>query len=139
MGSLAERLRAGGCGIPAFYTPAGIGTAVADGGLPWRFGSDGTVTLESPPKEKRRFGGEDYVLEYGVVTDFALVRAWKGDCHGNLVYLKSAATSTLWLRWQGVSPSPSSPDRTPEHRALAGTVRPDQPWRRWGSYFKAVF
>src|SRR6058998_1022322 len=61
-GTLAERLRAGGAGIPAFYTPAGVGTLVADGGLPWRYGSDGSVAVASPPKDVRRFGEQDYVL-----------------------------------------------------------------------------
>jgi 3-oxoacid CoA-transferase subunit A len=85
-GTLAERLRAGGCGIPAFYTPAGVGTLVAGGGLPWRHHPDGSVAVASPPKEVRRFGDLDYVLEYGIRTDFALVRATKGDRQGNLVF-----------------------------------------------------
>jgi 3-oxoacid CoA-transferase subunit A len=89
-GTLAERLRAGGSGIPAFFTPAGVGTMVADGGLPWRYHPDGTVAIESPPKEVRRFGDLDYVLELGIVTDFALVRAARGDRHGNLTYDASA-------------------------------------------------
>lgn len=89
-GTLAERLRAGGAGIPAFYTPAGVGTLVADGGLPWRYGGDGSVALSSPPKEVREFDGREYVLERGIVCDFALVRAARGDRHGNLVYSKSA-------------------------------------------------
>ena len=89
-GTLAERLRAGGAGIPAFYTPAGVGTLIAEGGLPWRYHADGTVAVASPAKETRRFGKEHYVLEYGIVTDFALVRAAKGDRHGNLVYNESA-------------------------------------------------
>ena len=89
-GTLAERLRAGGSGIPAFYTPAGVGTWVVEGGLPWRYGSDGSVTLASPPKEVREFDGQEYVLEHGIVCDFALVRAARGDRHGNLVYDASA-------------------------------------------------
>jgi 3-oxoacid CoA-transferase subunit A len=89
-GTLAERLRAGGCGIPAFYTPAGVGTQVAEGGLPWRYDGSGGVALASPPKEVREFDGTDYVLERGIVTDFALVRAARGDRHGNLVFNKSA-------------------------------------------------
>ncbi|MBC7442899.1 MAG: CoA transferase subunit A [Ramlibacter sp.] len=94
-GTLAERLRAGGSGIPAFYTASGVGTLVAEGGLPWRYGPDGSVTVSSPPKETRLFsslrGGEkEYVLEEAIVTDFALVRAAKGDRHGNLVFEKSA-------------------------------------------------
>ncbi|MFJ8649908.1 CoA transferase subunit A [Streptomyces sp. NPDC093546] len=90
-GTLAERLRAGGCGIPAFYTPAGVGTQVADGGLPWRHHPDGTVAVASPPKEARVFEGRTYVLERGITTDFALVRAAVGDRHGNLVLHRTAA------------------------------------------------
>ncbi|MBG0852240.1 CoA transferase subunit A [Streptomyces spinoverrucosus] len=89
-GTLAERLRAGGSGIPAFYTPAGVGTLVADGGLPWRYNADGSVAVASPAKETRGFRGQEYVLEEGIVTDFALVRAAKGDRHGNLVFDASA-------------------------------------------------
>ncbi len=88
-GTLAERLRAGGAGIPAFYTPAGVGTLVADGGLPWRYAPDGSVAVASPPKEVRRFGERDHVLEHGIVTDFAIVRASRGDSEGNLVFHSS--------------------------------------------------
>ncbi|MEU9246222.1 CoA transferase subunit A [Streptomyces sp. NPDC048385] len=90
-GTLAERLRAGGAGISAFYTPAGVGTQVANGGLPWRFAADGTVAVASPPKEIRTFRDRPHVLEHGITTDFALVRAWRGDRHGNLVFRKAAA------------------------------------------------
>ncbi|CAB4879707.1 unannotated protein [freshwater metagenome] len=89
-GTLAERLRAGGCGIPAFFTAAGVGTQVADGGLPWRYSSDGSIALASPPKETREYNGITYVLEEAITTDFALVRALKGDRHGNLVFHESA-------------------------------------------------
>jgi 3-oxoacid CoA-transferase subunit A len=89
-GSLAERLRAGGAGIPAFYTPAGVGTLVAEGGLPWRYAPDGSVAVASPAKEVREFGGRSYVLEESITTDFALVRAARGDRHGNLVFDKAA-------------------------------------------------
>ena len=88
-GTLAERLRAGGAGIAAFYTPSGVGTQVADGGLPWRYDKHGAIVLASPKKETRAFNGRDYVLEEGIVCDFALVRATRGDHHGNLVYEKS--------------------------------------------------
>jgi 3-oxoacid CoA-transferase subunit A len=71
-GTLAERMRAGGAGIPAFYTPAGAGTLVAEG------------------KETRAFDGRDYLLERSVVGDFSLVAAWKADRMGNLVYRKAA-------------------------------------------------
>lgn len=90
-GTLAERLRAGGAGIPAFYTPAGVGTQVANGGLPWRYAPDGTVAVASPRKETRDFAGRPYVLEHGITTDFALVRACRGDHHGNLVFRRAAA------------------------------------------------
>ncbi|GAA4985050.1 CoA transferase subunit A [Yinghuangia aomiensis] len=89
-GTLAERLRAGGSGIPAFYTPAGVGTAVAEGGLPWRYAADGSVAVASPARETRLFGGVEYVLEESVRTDFALVRAAVGDTDGNLVFHASA-------------------------------------------------
>jgi len=71
-GTLAERMRAGGAGIPAFFTPAGYGTIVAEG------------------KETREFNGRQYVMERGIVGDFSLVAAWKGDRFGNLVYRKTA-------------------------------------------------
>ena len=89
-GTLAERLRAGGAGIPGFYTPAGVGTQVADGGLPWRYDGSGGIALESPTKETREFDGTTYVLERGIRTDFALVHAKYGDRHGNLIYEMSA-------------------------------------------------
>jgi 3-oxoacid CoA-transferase subunit A len=93
-GTLAERLRAGGMGIPAFYTATGVGTQVAEGGLPWRYDAEGNVVLSSPPKPTASFTvrgqQHEYVLEEAIHTDFALVRAWKGDRHGNLVFRDSA-------------------------------------------------
>ncbi len=71
-GTLAERIRAGGAGIPAFFTATGVGTQVADG------------------KEVRRFGERDYVMETGLVADLSIIRAWKGDEAGNLVFRKTA-------------------------------------------------
>src|ERR1700733_1149199 len=71
-GTLAERMRAGGAGIGAFYTKTGVGTQIAEG------------------KEVRVFNGESYVMETGLVTDLAIIKAWKGDPYGNLVYRKSA-------------------------------------------------
>ena len=71
-GTLAERIRAGGAGIPAFYTKTGVGTIIADG------------------KELKEFDGETYVMERGLVADLAVVHAWKGDTEGNLVYRKTA-------------------------------------------------
>jgi 3-oxoacid CoA-transferase subunit A len=89
-GTLAERLRAGGAGIGAFYTPSGVGTVVADGGLPWRYHPDGSVAVESPPKDVREFSGKRMVLEEGIVSDFALVRAAVADRHGNLRFHAAA-------------------------------------------------
>ena len=71
-GTLAERIRAGGAGIPAFFTRTGVGTLVAEG------------------KEVREFDGETYVMERGLIADIAIVKAWKGDTEGNLVYRKTA-------------------------------------------------
>jgi len=93
-GTLAEKLRAGGAGIPAFYTATGVGTQVADGGVPWMHAPDGSTIKSSPAKETREMDwhGEKltFVLEHAITTDFALVRAWKGDRHGNLVFRQSA-------------------------------------------------
>ena len=93
-GTLAERLRAGGSGIAAFYTATGVGTQVAEGGLPWKYDAEGNVAIGSPAKEVRRFGSGDKtrecVLEEAIACDFGLVRAWKGDRHGNLVFRRSA-------------------------------------------------
>jgi 3-oxoacid CoA-transferase subunit A len=89
-GTLAERLRAAGVGIPAFYTVTGMGTQVATGGLPWRYGEDGSVAVASPPKLTAEFDGRTYLLERSLPADFALVRAWQGDRQGNLVFRKAA-------------------------------------------------
>ena len=71
-GTLAERIRAGGAGIPAFYTKTGVGTLIAEG------------------KDVREFDGENYVMERGLFADLAIVHAWKGDTEGNLIYRKTA-------------------------------------------------
>ncbi|NUQ73767.1 MAG: CoA transferase subunit A [Polyangiaceae bacterium] len=71
-GTLAERMRAGGAGIPGFYTPTGVGTVIAEG------------------KEHKDFDGRTYILERAIVADLAIVKAWKGDAQGNLVYRKTA-------------------------------------------------
>jgi 3-oxoacid CoA-transferase subunit A len=93
-GTLAERMRAGGTGVPAFFTPAGVGTQVAEGGLPWRYDEHGDVMIASPAKERRSFvvdgTSKQFVLEEAIVADFALVRAWRGDRHGNLQFRASA-------------------------------------------------
>ena len=93
-GTLAERMRAGGSGIPAFFTATGVGTQIAEGGLPWKYDRDGNIAKASPAKPTRVFatreGDREFVLEEAIVADFGLVRAWKGDRHGNLVYRRAA-------------------------------------------------
>jgi 3-oxoacid CoA-transferase subunit A len=89
-GTLAEKLRAGGAGIAAFFTRTGVGTQVSEGGLPRRYGPDGSVALASDPKEVRSFGGHEHVLEEAITTDVALVHAARGDRAGNLRFHASA-------------------------------------------------
>jgi 3-oxoacid CoA-transferase subunit A len=89
-GTLAERLRAGGAGLGAFYTPTGVGTMVSEGGLPWRYADDGSVAVASPAKEIRTFHGREMVLEESIVTDYALVRAAVADSVGNCVFHAAA-------------------------------------------------
>lgn len=93
-GTLAEKLRAGGSGIAAFFTQTGVGTQVAEGGLPRRYDGSGGVAIASPAKDVRTFDvrgeAKQFVLEEAITTDFALVHAQKGDRHGNLVFNKSA-------------------------------------------------
>lgn len=117
-GTLAERIRAGGAGIPAFFTKTGYGTIIADG------------------KETREFDGENYVMERGITGDLAIVKAWKGDTEGNLLYRKtarnfnpmmaSAAKITVAEVEELVEPSEIDPDQahTPGifvQRILEGT------------------
>ena len=85
-GTLAERLRAGGAGVAAFYTPTGAGTAISEGGLPLRYAPDGSVAKRSAKKETREFDGRTYVLERAITTDFALIRAQQADHFGNVVF-----------------------------------------------------
>jgi 3-oxoacid CoA-transferase/3-oxoacid CoA-transferase subunit A len=89
-GTFAEKIRAGGAGIPAFYTPTGVGTQVSEGGLPMKYTKSGQILKASPPKETREFNGRMYVLEHAIRGDFALVKAWRADHSGNLVYRRTA-------------------------------------------------
>jgi 3-oxoacid CoA-transferase subunit A len=101
-GTLAERIRAGGAGIPAFYTRTGYGTPLAEG------------------KETREFGGEPYVLETGLTADLSIIKAWKGDREGNLVYRKTA---------RNFNPNMATAGRAVvaelEHLVETGTLDPD--------------
>lgn len=89
-GTLAERMRAGGAGIPAFYTATGFGTAVQEGGFPIKYNPDGSVAIASSPKETRSFNGRWYVMENGIFADYAIVKAWKADKSGNLMFRGTA-------------------------------------------------
>lgn len=101
-GTLAERIRAGGAGIPAFYTPAGVGTPIAEG------------------RETRSFDGKEYLLERGIKADFALVKAWKGDPLGNLVYRKTARNFNPMMATAGAIAIAETEELVP-----AGTLDPD--------------
>ena len=92
MGTLAERMRAAGAGIPGFYTATGVGTLVHHGGMPVRYAADGSgaVVTGSTPRPSQVFDGKEYILEEALPGDYALVRAWKGDTEGNLVYRKTS-------------------------------------------------
>ena len=84
-GTLAEKLRAGGAGIPGFYTPTGVGTVLEKGGFAIKYKADGkTVEIASPPREVKNFNGKDFLLEDSIVGDFALIKAWRADENGNL-------------------------------------------------------
>ena len=108
-GTLAEKLRAGGAGIPAFFTPTGVGTLVADGGMPWRYGPDGSIAKGSPPKETRELDwhGEQqtFVLENAITPD--LLWSGPGRATGTATWCSASprATSTHWRRWPDGSPS----------------------------------
>lgn len=101
-GTLAERIRAGGAGIPAFYTKTGVGTLIAQG------------------KDEREFNGEKYVMETGLLADLAVVHAWKGDTEGNLVYRKSARNFNPMMATAGKVTVAQV-----EHLVECGTIDPD--------------
>lgn len=90
-GTLAERCRSGGAGIPAFYTPAAFGTVVQTGDLPLKHNSDGTVALYSQPRDTKVFDGKSYVMEEAIKGDYAFVKAWKADKLGNCQFRFAAA------------------------------------------------
>lgn len=102
-GTLAERIRAGGAGIPAFFTKTGVGTLIAEG------------------KEVREFDGESYVMERGLVADLSIVHAWKGDTEGNLVYRKTARNFNPMMATAGKVTVAQV-----EHLVEPGQIDPDQ-------------
>eukprot|EP00947_MAST-08B_sp_MAST-8B-sp1_P003207 g3207.t1 len=91
-GTLAEKMRAGGAGVPAFFTPTAVGTDIQNGGFPIKYKADGSGEPEilSEPREVREFDGKLHVMEHSIKGDFALVKAWKGDTRGNLVFRGTA-------------------------------------------------
>lgn len=90
-GTLAERCRAGGAGIPAFYTPAAVGTPIETGEIPTRYNPDGSIAQLSTPREVRIFNGKSYVLEEAIRGDYAFVKAWRADALGNCQFRLAAA------------------------------------------------
>uniref|UniRef100_A0A673Z2G0 Succinyl-CoA:3-ketoacid-coenzyme A transferase n=1 Tax=Salmo trutta TaxID=8032 RepID=A0A673Z2G0_SALTR len=89
-GTLAERIRAGGAGVPAFFTATGYGTLIQEGGSPIKYNKDGTIAIASEQREVREFNGRHYIMEKAITGDFALVKAWKADKAGNIVFRKTA-------------------------------------------------
>jgi len=89
-GTLAERIRAGGAGVPAFFTPTGYGTLVHEGGSPIKYTSTGEIEIPSQPREHRVYNGKNYILEEAITGDYSLVKAWKADKAGNLIFRKTA-------------------------------------------------
>jgi 3-oxoacid CoA-transferase len=85
-GTLAERIRAGGAGIPAFYTPTAVNTFLQDGKIPMQFNNDGKVVAYGTPREVREFNGRKYLMETALTGDVAILRAWKADEAGNCVF-----------------------------------------------------
>jgi len=90
-GTLAERLRAGGAGIPAFFTATGYGTLIQTGGAPIKYNPDGkSIAIASEPREHRVFNGQNYIMENSITGDFSFVKGWKADRAGNVIFRKSA-------------------------------------------------
>jgi len=89
-GNLAERLRAGGAGIPAFFTPTGAGTILANGEFPIKFNPDGTVAIRTDKRETRVYNGKEYVLEEAITGDYALIKGYKADTKGNVIFRRTA-------------------------------------------------
>ena len=132
MGTLAERMRAAGAGIPAFYTRTGAGTLVQHGGMPQRYSSDGTrAVLQSstprisglfrPPNAAPGTPPSEYIMERAIDGDFALVRAWKADTEGNLVYRKTARNHN-----PAIATAAKVTIAEVEHIVPAGELDPDE-------------
>lgn len=123
MGTMAERMRSAGAGIPAFYTATGVGTLHHTGGMPVRYAADGsrTVLKTSEPKPSMSFDGQEFVLERALAGDYALVRAWRGDTEGNLVYRKTSRNHNPAVATAGRVTIAEVEELVP-----AGTLDPDE-------------
>lgn len=121
-GSLAARLYAGGAGIPAFYTKTGVGTIIEEGHFPIKYTLGGKgIEIYSHGKEKRNFKGRDHLLEEAITTDYSLIKAWKGDTLGNLVFRRTAANfNTMMAQCARVTIAEV------EHLVPAGELDPDE-------------
>ena len=135
-GTLAEKVRAGGAGIPAYYTPTAVGTVIEEGGFPIKYKDDGSgeVEIASKPRERRNFNGRDYIMEESITGDFSLVKAWKADTRGNLVFRRTALNFNADMAKAGkicvaeveeiVPAGELDPDEVSEHRqGFAGGCR----------------
>jgi len=122
-GTLAAKLKSAGAGIPAFYTPTGAGTVYANGGIPIKFYSDGSgrVEIESQPLEKRVFQGREYVMEEAIHADVSLVKAWKADRRGNLVFRGTSRNSNPDVAMAGKITIAEA-----EEIVETGTIHPDE-------------
>jgi len=94
-GTLAEKLRCGGMGIPGFYTKTGVNTLVEEGGIPIKFGKDGDVEIYSMPKETRIIKNQKYLFEESIKGDYSFIKGWKGDTSGNIIFRKTARNFNL--------------------------------------------
>lgn len=83
---MAERVRAGGAGIPAFFTPTAFGTLIHEGGAPIKYDEAGQIAIPSLQRESKDFNGKSYIMEEAITGDYALIKAWKGDRQGNLIF-----------------------------------------------------
>ncbi len=140
-GTLAERLRAGGAGIPAFYTPTGYGTAISEGGIPMLYDTEGNVLKSSQKKETREFDGRGTVLEHAIKGDYALVAAHRGDHVGNLVYRKTARNFNPMIAAAGqktfaeveelVEPGDIAPDHVHTPGVYVDAILKGQHYEKW--------
>jgi len=94
-GTLAERIRAGGAGVPAFFTSTAYGTLVQEGGAPIKYNKDGSIAIKSLPREERQFNGRNYIMEEAITGEYALIKAWKADKAGNLIFNKTTNNFNL--------------------------------------------